>query len=137
LNRGAAAVPTRSVSVAIDRCRSPDLPELVNAVNDARGVAGGLGQTELAERIAALPTARTAALIDTGYAGAFAARDAVLRQSRDRLLRRQRLLRAERAGALRARLRAQGLWSDHHRDTEARRKSFRINMKSVSLCLCG
>ena len=150
------------VSVGINRYRSPEIPPLLNAVNDARGVAelmsrvrvslfkemrvtvltdegatlpnirhaldevaataepedvvllflaghgvvhagrynflphevagatleavtaSGLGQTELAERIGALPTARTAVLIDSCYAGAFAARDAVLRQSGDR-----------------------------------------------------
>jgi uncharacterized caspase-like protein len=60
------------------------LPHDVGGATLEAVLAGGLGQTELAERIGALPTARTAVLIDTCYAGAFAARDTLLRQSRDR-----------------------------------------------------
>lgn len=43
-----------------------------------------LGQEALAELLATLPTSRAAVLIDTCHAGAVAAPDAVLRQSRDR-----------------------------------------------------
>ena len=57
-----------------------DLPAL-----DARGLReGALGQEALADLLASLPTSRAAVLIDTCHAGAVAAPDAVLRQSRDR-----------------------------------------------------
>lgn len=57
-----------------------DLPAL-----DARGLReGALGQETLGDLLASLPTSRAAVLIDTCHAGAVAAPDAVLRQSRDR-----------------------------------------------------
>jgi uncharacterized caspase-like protein len=43
-----------------------------------------LTQSALADMVSALPTSRTAILIDTCHAGAFATPDAILRQSRDR-----------------------------------------------------
>jgi uncharacterized caspase-like protein len=57
-----------------------DLPGL-----DPRSLReAALGQEALAELLATLPTSRAAVLIDTCHAGAVAAPDAVLRQSRDR-----------------------------------------------------
>ena len=67
-----------------DQGRYYFLPYDVAGVTLEAIAASGLDQTELANRIASLPTSRAAVLIDTCYAGTFAAPDAVMRQARDR-----------------------------------------------------